>query len=58
MTYLTVIDTNVLISALLTKYADAPTVQIFEKIIDGNIIPLYCQEIFEEYRKCSAQGEI
>ena len=40
-----VIDTNVLVSALLSSKDDAATVQIVGKLIAGEIIPLYSNEI-------------
>lgn len=45
-----VIDTNVLVSALLAKNDDVATVQILKKILIGEIIPVYSQEIIFEYR--------
>ena len=44
-----VIDTNVLVSSLLTAHADSATVIIWNKITDGEIIPLYNYEILDEY---------
>ena len=44
-----VIDTNVLVSALLTTHEDAATIQVIVKIIDGTIIPLCSEAIFKEY---------
>lgn len=46
-----VIDTNVLVSALLSSKDDAATVQIVGKMIAGEIIPLYSNEITDEYRE-------
>ena len=40
-----VIDTNVFVSALLTKTQDAATVQVFNAIADGRITPLYHKPI-------------
>ena len=45
-----VIDTNVLVSAILSIHPDSATVIIRDKIIDGLIIPLYNAEIIDEYR--------
>ena len=45
-----VIDTNVLVSAILAAHPDSATVIIREKIMDGTIVPLYNAEIFDEYR--------
>ena len=36
-----VIDTNVIISALLSHYNDTATVVLMRKIIRGEVIPLY-----------------
>ena len=44
-----VIDTNVLVAALLSKHADSSTVVIRQHILEGTIIPLYNEEIFKEY---------
>ena len=44
-----VIDTNVFISALLSKNNDAATVKVFRAIFDGRIVPLYHNEILAEY---------
>ncbi len=49
MKYMVVIDTNVLISALLSKHDDAATVQILNAVFDGIIIPVYNTEIIDEY---------
>ncbi len=45
----TVIDTNVLVSALLSSHDDAATVQVVNKIFSEDIIPLYTAEIIDEY---------
>lgn len=44
-----VIDTNVLVSALLSSYDDAATVQVVGRMFSGEIIPLYSDVILEEY---------
>lgn len=49
MVYYAVIDTNVFISALLSKRTDSPTVRVLEAMFDGKIIPLYHEEILAEY---------
>lgn len=49
MKYLVVIDTNVLISALLSKHRDAATVQVLDSVFDGVIIPVFNDEILAEY---------
>lgn len=51
MTYYVVIDTNVLISALLSKRTDAATVKVLDAVMEGIIIPLYHEEILAEYEE-------
>ncbi len=45
-----VIDTNVLVSALLSRFKSTSTVQLLQLLILGEITPVYNDEIFEEYR--------
>ena len=45
-----VIDTNVLVSALLSVNEDAATVQVVRKMLSGEIIPVYSSAIVKEYR--------
>ena len=49
MKYYAVYDTNVLISSLLTKHSDAATAQVVDAILNEEIVPLYNQEILDEY---------
>ena len=49
MAYYAVIDTNVFISALLSKNSGAATVKVLRAIFDGIIVPLYHNEILAEY---------
>lgn len=44
-----VIDTNVLVSALFTSNVEAATVKVFEALLQKKIIPLYNEEIYDEY---------
>ena len=44
-----VIDTNVMVSAMLSSHGDAATVRVVEKLFTGEIIPLYNAEIMDEY---------
>ena len=44
-----VIDTNVFISALLSKNADAATVGVLRAVVAGQIIPLFHEDILAEY---------
>lgn len=50
MKYFAVIDTNILVSALLSPKNDSATVQIIENILKKKIIPVYSEEIFNEYK--------
>ncbi len=45
-----VIDTNVLVSALLSSKDDTATVQVLGKVITGEVIPVYSNVITKEYR--------
>ena len=49
MTCFAVIDTNVLVSALLSSNDDAATVRVFEMVLSGEIIPVYSSSIVKEY---------
>ncbi len=51
MKYYAVIDTNVLVSALLSSKEDSAVVQIFNKISDMEIVPLYSADIISEYNE-------
>lgn len=44
-----VIDTNVLVSALLSKSDDVATVQLLGHLLKGKIVPVYSEEIIKEY---------
>ena len=49
--YYAVIDTNVLVSSLLSKNKDSATSRIMDAVVEQNIIPLYSKEILEEYEE-------
>ena len=51
MMCLAVIDTNVLVSAMLSKNNDSATVQVVEKVLWGEITPVFSSEILKEYRE-------
>ncbi len=57
MVYYAVIDTNVFISALLSKRKDAATVKVVEAMFDGKIVPLYHEEIIAEYDEVLHRGK-
>lgn len=44
-----VIDTNVIISALLSRHQDSATVKVLDHLYDRTIIPIYNDEILDEY---------
>ena len=46
-----VIDTNVLVSALINRNENSPTVQILCFLANGNIVPVYSDEILKEYNE-------
>ena len=45
-----VIDTNVIVSALLSRYDDTATVVLMRKVITGEVIPIYNESILDEYK--------
>ena len=44
-----VIDTNVIVSALLSRHQDSATVKILDYLYGSTIVPVYNDEILEEY---------
>lgn len=42
-------DTNVLVSALMARRDDSATVVVVRMMLEGKIVPLYNEEILEEY---------
>ena len=46
-----VVDTNVLVSALLSSREDSATVQVVARMLAGDFIPVYSTAIMEEYRQ-------
>lgn len=51
MRYCAVIDTNVIVSAILSKRDDAATVQVFRAMLEGRFTPLYHEDILAEYEE-------
>lgn len=45
-----VIDTNILVSSLLTKNDDASTAKVMDNIFEGTVTPLYSEDILQEYK--------
>lgn len=50
-----VIDTNVLVSAMISHRDDAATVQVLNAVFSGRITPLYHQDILAEYAEVLAR---
>ena len=48
--FFAVIDTNVIVSALISKYIDSNPGKVFRAIVQERIVPLYNDEILAEYR--------
>ena len=46
-----VIDTNVLVSALLSSHDDAATVQVIGRVFSGEVVPLFSEDILKEYNE-------
>ena len=44
-----VIDTNVIVSAYITKNLQAATSKVWAAVLQGKIIPVYSDEIIDEY---------
>ena len=49
MKLLTIIDTNVIVSAFLSRHNDSATVLLLDCLFKGTIIPVYNDEILNEY---------
>ena len=44
-----VIDTNVIVSAYITKNLEAATSKVWEAVLQGKLTPIYNEEILNEY---------
>ena len=51
MSLYAVIDTNVLVGALLSKHDDSAVAQVINLVADKIIIPLYSKDIINEYKE-------
>ena len=56
MTYYIIIDTNVIISAMLKK--NTPPSEILKEVFSGNVIPVVNDEILQEYREVLLRKKI
>ena len=52
-----VIDTNVLVAAMLTRHKDSATNRIVEAVNNLQITPLYHKDIIEEYRSVLSRSK-
>ena len=50
-----VIDTNVLVSALITKNPEAATAKVVKLLLDNGFVPMYDADIIAEYEDVLAQ---
>ncbi len=48
-TFYAVFDTNVLVSALMSRRPESPTVALLDYVLDGRIVLLYNEDILNEY---------
>lgn len=51
MTYYAVIDTNILVSALLSSHENAATVQVVSRLFSNDVIPVFSDGILAEYNE-------
>ncbi len=52
-----VIDTNVLVSALLARHPGSNPVRVVEAVLDGRVVPLHAPDIIDEYRDVLSRPE-
>lgn len=52
-----VIDTNVLVSALLARHPGSNPVRVVEAVLDGRVVPLHAPDIIGEYREVLSRPE-
>lgn len=45
-----VIDTNVIVSSILSNHLDSATVLVRDNILDGKLIPMFNEDILAEYK--------
>ena len=53
-----VIDTNVIVSSLLTRNHDSATVRVMNAVYEGKVIPLVCDEILGEYEEVLHRAQL
>lgn len=52
-----VIDTNVLVSALIKAHADSATVRVLLEVFNKTIVPVYSKEIIAEYSEVLSRNK-
>lgn len=57
MSYYAIIDTNVIVSALIKAHEDSATCRIILEIFNKTIIPVYSKEIIAEYSEVLSRGK-
>ena len=50
-----VIDTNVIVSAMLSKKSDSSVIKVLNAVLSKRIVPMYNLEILSEYREVLAR---
>lgn len=53
-----VIDTNVIVSALISKHPGTVPLTVLANVFSGDITPVFNDEIIEEYQGSTLPGEI
>lgn len=57
MSYYAIIDTNVIVSALIKAHEDSATCRTILEIFNKTIIPVYSKEIIVEYSEVLSRGK-
>ena len=52
-----VVDTNVIVAAMLSSHSDSATVRVLAAIVDGQVEALVSSDILSEYREVLARGK-
>lgn len=52
-----VIDTNVIVSAMYTRNPESPTRIVLDSVLNGQVIPLFAEEIIDEYQEVLSRKE-
>lgn len=52
-----VIDTNVIVSAMYTRNPESPTRIASDSVLNGQVIPIFAEEIIDEYQEVLSRKE-